>query len=368
MAARKYMLKISGCQMSFRDAETLAGQLQMAGYLPTNNEAEADIIIFQTCCVREAAERKTYGQINQLKGLKEKQTDLVIGMSGCLAQKDQKKVFELCPQVDFILGTFQLGQLSEVLKQLAAGHRHISFVTEEEESLENLPTARAEGIRAHINITYGCNNFCTYCIVPYVRGPERSRQPGLILTETKKAIEEGYKEIMLLGQNVNTYGQDLAGESNFVSLLKTLDCLSGLKRIRYMTSHPRDFTKEMISAIRDSSTVCEHFHLPIQSGSNRILSLMNRGYTREHYLKLVDSIRNMIPQASITTDLIVGFPGETDADFAATLDLVEKVRFDAAYTFMFSPREGTKAATFDNQIPAAIKRAVKAPQHYSKQH
>ncbi|NLG85688.1 MAG: tRNA (N6-isopentenyl adenosine(37)-C2)-methylthiotransferase MiaB [Firmicutes bacterium] len=355
MIAGKYLLKISGCQMSFHDAEAIAGQLQHAGYAPTNNELEADVIIFQTCCVRETAERKIYGQINQLQALKRNKPDLIIGMTGCLAQKDQDKVLKLCPHIDFVLGTKRLGELEAILANLSL-NRHPIVDVAEEGTLENLPQARTDGVRAYINITYGCNNFCSYCIVPYVRGPEMSREPNAVVAEVKDALASGYKEIMLLGQNVNTYGRDLGGRADFVSLLKTIDNLPGLARTRYMTSHPRDFTQDMILTVKNSRTVCEHFHLPIQSGSNRILKLMNRGYTREHYLELVDNIRTHIPHSSITTDLIVGFPGETEEDFAATLDLVEKVRFDAAYTFIFSPRKGTKAATLPEQIPSNVKK------------
>lgn len=355
MTTGKFLLKVSGCQMSFRDAETLAGQLQQAGYTATDSETNADVIIFQTCCVRDTAERKIYGQINQLKALKKERPDLIIGMTGCLAQKDQNKVLKLCPHVDFVLGTQRLGELAQVLANLST-NRHRIVDTQEDGNLESLPLVRAKGVRAYVNITYGCSNFCTYCIVPYVRGPERSREPEAIITEVKEAITSGYKEIMLLGQNVNTYGKDLDGKTDFVNLLQTLDNLPGLSRVRYMTSHPRDFTNDMIRAVRDSGTVCEHFHLPIQSGSNRILSLMNRGYTREYYLDLVKTIKTLVPEASITTDFIVGFPGETDEDFADTLDLLEKARFDAAYTFIFSPRQGTKAATLPKQVPSRVKK------------
>ena len=356
MAAGKYMLKVFGCQMSFRDGESLAGQLQQVGYLPTDDESKADIIVFQTCCVRESAERKIYGRINQLKGLKNNKPALIIGVSGCLAQKDRELVFKRCPHVDFVLGTHQLGKLPQVLTDLST-FRHLILVDEAGQDFESMPAVRTQGVRAYVNITYGCSNFCSYCIVPYVRGVERSRELQDIVLETKAAIEEGYPEIMLLGQNVNTYGLDLNRKgTNFVSLLKTLDSMPNLKRIRYMTSHPRDFTKEMVETVKNARSICEHFHLPIQSGSNRILSSMNRGYTRDHYLQLIDGIRVLIPGASITTDLIVGFPGETEADFADTLDLVERVQFDAAYTFMFSPRRGTKAATFNDQIPSKVKK------------
>lgn len=351
----KYLLKVAGCQMSFHDAEVLSGLLRRAGYTETTDTAEADVIIFQTCCVRERAERKIYGQINELGRLKRNKPDLIIGMAGCLAQKDKEKVLERCPQVDFVLGTQRLGDLPGILAALREGSSGIVAV-EEEGNLEGLPLKRAEGVRAYVNVSYGCNNFCTYCIVPYVRGPERSRRPEAVLAEVEEAVREGYPEVMLLGQNVNTYGRDLDGPISFAWLLRAVDKVDGLVRVRYTTSHPRDFTEDIIRAVKDTEKVCEHFHLPLQAGSDRILARMNRGYTAEHYLRLIEKIRSLIPEASITTDLIVGFPGETEEDFQATLDMVEKVRFDAAYTFMFSPREGTAAATLPEQIPLATKK------------
>ncbi|MGB9825363.1 MAG: tRNA (N6-isopentenyl adenosine(37)-C2)-methylthiotransferase MiaB, partial [Desulfofundulus sp.] len=355
MVQGKYLLKVAGCQMSFHDAEVLSGLLRRAGYTETTDTAEADVIIFQTCCVRERAERKIYGQINELGRLKRNKPDLIIGMAGCLAQKDKEKVLERCPQVDFVLGTQRLGDLPGILAALREGSSGIVAV-EEEGNLEGLPLKRADGVRAYVNVSYGCNNFCTYCIVPYVRGPERSRRPEAVLAEVEEAVREGYPEVMLLGQNVNTYGRDLDGPISFAWLLRAVDKVDGLVRVRYTTSHPRDFTEDIIRAVKDTEKVCEHFHLPLQAGSDRILARMNRGYTAGHYLRLIEKIRSLIPEASITTDLIVGFPGETEEDFQATLDMVEKVRFDAAYTFMFSPREGTAAATLPEQIPLATKK------------
>lgn len=355
MAQGKFLLKVAGCQMSFHDAEVLAGLLKQAGYTEAAAPAEADVIVFQTCCVRETAERKLYGQVNELRGLKREKPGLIVGLAGCLAQKDREKALQRCPHLDFVLGTQRLGDLPQILAALRDGCQGIVDV-DEGANLEGLPIARAEGVRAYVNISYGCNNFCTYCIVPYVRGPEKSRPPAAVLAEVEEAAQAGYREVMLLGQNVNTYGRDLEEPTDFAALLRRVDKVPRLARIRYMTSHPRDFTEEMIRAVRETEKVCEHFHLPLQAGSNRILAAMNRGYTRERYLELVAKVRSLVPGASITTDLIVGFPGETEEDFQATLDMVERVRFDAAYTFIFSPREGTRAATLPGQVTAAVKK------------
>lgn len=355
MARGKFLLKVAGCQMSFHDAEVLAGLLKQAGYTEAAAPAEADVIVFQTCCVRETAERKLYGQVNELRGLKREKPGLIVGLAGCLAQKDREKALQRCPHLDFVLGTQRLGDLPQILAALRDGCQGIVDV-DEGANLEGLPIARAEGVRAYVNISYGCNNFCTYCIVPYVRGPEKSRPPAAVLAEVEEAAQAGYREVMLLGQNVNTYGRDLEEPTDFAALLRRVDKVPQLARIRYMTSHPRDFTEEMIRAVRETEKVCEHFHLPLQAGSNRILAAMNRGYTRERYLELVAKVRSLVPGASITTDLIVGFPGETEEDFQATLDMVERVRFDAAYTFIFSPREGTRAATLPGQVTAAVKK------------
>ena len=355
MARGKFLLKVAGCQMSFHDAEVLAGLLKQAGYTEAAAPAEADVIVFQTCCVRETAERKLYGQVNELRGLKREKPGLIVGLAGCLAQKDREKALQRCPHLDFVLGTQRLGDLPHILAALRDGCQGIVDV-DEGANLEGLPIARAEGVRAYVNISYGCNNFCTYCIVPYVRGPEKSRPPAAVLAEVEEAAQAGYREVMLLGQNVNTYGRDLEEPTDFAALLRRVDKVPQLARIRYMTSHPRDFTEEMIRAVRETEKVCEHFHLPLQAGSNRILAAMNRGYTRERYLELVAKVRSLVPGASITTDLIVGFPGETEEDFQATLDMVERVRFDAAYTFIFSPREGTRAATLPGQVTAAVKK------------
>lgn len=351
----KYLIKVFGCQMSFHDAEMLSGLLDEAGYQEVSDPSDADVIIFQTCCVREGAERRIYGQIDELRALKRSRPNLIIGMSGCLAEKDKEAALERCPHLDFVLGTQRLGDLPEILMALAEERQGIVSVGEGT-NLSPLPISRSKGVRAYVNIAYGCNNFCSYCIVPYVRGRERSRMPGDVLAEVRAAVAEGFPEVMLLGQNVNTYGRDLDERVDFVALLQAVDKVEGLQRIRYMTSHPRDFTEKMIWAVKETDKVCEHFHLPIQAGSDRVLEWMNRGYTTQHYLSLVDKVRSIVPNASITTDIIVGFPGEEEPDFQSTLDLVQTVQFDAAYTFVYSPREGTAAAIMPGQVTTEEKK------------
>lgn len=356
---RKYFITTYGCQMNEHDSEVMAGLLEEMGFRPAERAEEADIILLNTCCVREKAENKVYGKLGELRALKSARPDLIIGVAGCMVQQEgvAEKIRQRAPHVDLLLGTHNLHRLPELIREIeAVREAQVAVSPVVEEQPENLPISRADRIKAYVTISYGCNNFCTYCIVPYVRGPERSRRLEDILAEVRSLAEQGYKEVMLLGQNVNTYGRDLADGVTFAGLLQAVDKIEGLARIRYTTSHPRDFTLELVDVIASSEKVCEHFHLPAQAGSNRILELMRRGYTREHYLELAAAIRRRIPEATITTDLIVGFPGETEEDFAATLDLVEKVRFDAAFTFMYSPRKGTVAASLPGQVPAEVKR------------
>lgn len=356
---RKYFITTYGCQMNEHDSEVMAGLLEEMGFRPAERAEEADIILLNTCCVREKAENKVYGKLGELRALKSARPDLIIGVAGCMVQQEgvAEKIRQRAPHVDLLLGTHNLHRLPELVREIeAVREAQVAVSPVVEEQPENLPISRADRIKAYVTISYGCNNFCTYCIVPYVRGPERSRRLEDILAEVRSLAEQGYKEVMLLGQNVNTYGRDLADGVTFAGLLQAVDKIEGLARIRYTTSHPRDFTLELVDVIARSEKVCEHFHLPAQAGSNRILELMRRGYTREHYLELAAAIRRRIPEATITTDLIVGFPGETEEDFAATLDLVEKVRFDAAFTFMYSPRKGTVAASLPGQVPAEVKR------------
>lgn len=356
---RKYHLMTFGCQMNERDSELLAGMLHEMEYEPTKELAESDIIILNTCCVRETAENKIWGRIGDLKALKSKNPELIIGICGCMTQQSEtgEKIRRKAPHVDLIFGTHNIHQLPELIQRVKSERKTILDVWETEgDIIENLPSKRVEGVKAYVTIMYGCNNFCTYCIVPYVRGRERSRQISDVVKEVSELAEQGYKEVMLLGQNVNSYGKDLEPKTDFANLLLELDNVEGLHRIRYMTSHPRDFTDKLVDVIASSEKVCQHFHLPVQAGGNNVLKKMNRGYTKESYLELVSKIRDRIPAASITTDLIVGFPGETEEDFLDTMDLLERVRFDAAFTFVYNKRSGTPAATMQDQIPDEVKK------------
>ncbi|GAW91499.1 tRNA (N6-isopentenyl adenosine(37)-C2)-methylthiotransferase MiaB [Calderihabitans maritimus] len=354
----KYFIETWGCQMNERDTETIAGLLEEMGYSPGKKD-EADVIILNTCCVREKAEQKVYGEIGHLRHLKSKNPNLVIGICGCMAQQEEvaEKMRQRFPHIDLIFGTHNIHQLPRLLERARKFNEvQVEIWEREGEIIEHLPARRADKFKAYVSVTYGCNNFCTYCIVPYVRGRERSRLPEDILKEIKDLVEQGTVEVMLLGQNVNSYGKDLDKEIDFADLLQMVDEVKGLRRIRYMTSHPRDFTDKLIATIAASDHVCEHFHLPVQAGSNDVLQKMNRGYTREQYMELVEKIRRQVPGASITTDIIVGFPGETEEDFQDTLDLVKKVQFDAAFTFLYSPRKGTVAAKMPDQIPDEVKK------------
>ncbi|MGB9887434.1 MAG: tRNA (N6-isopentenyl adenosine(37)-C2)-methylthiotransferase MiaB [Moorellales bacterium] len=355
--AKQYLIITYGCQMNEHDTEVMAGLLEEAGYRRASDLQEADLILINTCSVREKAENKVYGQLGQLLALKRRRPELIIGLAGCMAQRLGAEVRWRVPQVDFVVGPGDLYRLPEVVRR-AEEERQFVLATGSlgVEPVENLPVRRADRLRAYVTISYGCNNFCTYCVVPYLRGPERSRRPENILAEVAGLAREGYKEVMLLGQNVNTYGRDLPEPVDFGDLLKAVEAIKGIERIRYTTSHPRDFSAELVEVVATGRKICEHFHLPAQAGSDRVLERMRRGYTREHYLNLARTIRQRIPEASITTDLIVGFPGETEEDFEATLDLVEQVRFDAAFTFMYSPRPGTAAAEFPDQVAPEVKR------------
>ncbi len=358
-ARKTFKIITYGCQMNQRDSEMMADLLQEAGYEPVAQEEEAGVIILDTCCVREKAENKVYGKLGQIEGLKSSNPDLVIAVTGCMVQQPgvAEKIRQQAPYVDLLLGTGNLQELPQLIEEIKAMHRPRVVVGEQEGPVvEDLPRRRARGAQAFVTITYGCNNFCTYCIVPYVRGRERSRRPENIIKEVKELVDQGVIEVTLLGQNVNSYGRDLENGINFAGLLERVNDVEGLKRIRYVTSHPRDFTPELVTTISQLDKVCEHVHLPVQAGSNRILELMHRGYTREHYLELVADLRRQIPGISLTTDLIVGFPGETEADFEDTLDLVARVQFDNAFTFMFSPRRGTEAAIMPGQLPTATKK------------
>ncbi|WP_428834969.1 tRNA (N6-isopentenyl adenosine(37)-C2)-methylthiotransferase MiaB [Sporomusa ovata] len=347
-----------GCQMNLNDSERLAGQLRTIGYEATENIDQADVILLNTCCVRESAEKKIYGKIGEMKRLKSVNPNIIIGVVGCMAQKDKDKIVKKFPHVSLVMGTHNTHQLVELISQIeTSGEKVVSVWDQAEQLAPDVPTVHKSQISAWVPIMYGCNNFCTYCIVPYVRGRERSRPLENIIAEIRQLGAEGFKEITLLGQNVNSYGKDLDTQIDFADLLQAADQIETIARIRYMTSHPRDMNTKLIDIIKNSNRICEHFHLPVQSGSNSILKQMNRGYTTEYYRQLVTHIRKSIPGASITTDLIVGFPGETEEQFLETLDFIKSVRYDVAYTFLYSQRSGTPAAQYEGQLPLAVKKA-----------
>ena len=340
-----------GCQANVSDSERYAGQLEALGYHMTEDMDMADVILLNTCCVRETAEGKTLGKIGELKHLKERNKDLIIAVAGCMAQEWQDKLFERAPHIDLVIGTHNIHKLTELIKERQGKAKHYMAADMSTPAFHDLPTKRFQKFFAWVPIMNGCNKFCTYCIVPYVRGREVSRPIVDIVKEIEGLAQEGYKEITLLGQNVNSYGLDLKDGTDFSALLQAVDQINGIERVRYMTSHPKDMTFAMIDAIAESKKVVNQMHLPIQSGSDRLLKKMNRGYTVEHYLELVDYARKRIPDLVLTTDLIVGFPGETEEMFQETLDLLRRVQYDMAYTFIYSPRTGTPAANMEDQIP-----------------
>ncbi len=351
--SKKYSINTYGCQMNENDSEKLAGMLEAMGYRQTDRLEDCDLILFNTCCVRENAELKVYGHLGSLKKLKERKPDMVIALCGCMMQQEAivDHIVSKYRHVDLIFGTHNLHRFPELLYKALNSEKAVSDVGSSEGYIaEGVPIRRENGIKAWLTIMYGCNNFCSYCIVPYVRGRERSRREGDILDEAKMLGHQGYKEITLLGQNVNSYGKDLVDGRSFAGLLRSLEAADGIERIRFMTSHPKDLSEELILAMRDCKKVCEHLHLPVQAGSDAILKEMNRKYTRDHYFGLVDRIRSQIPEISLTTDIIVGYPGETDADFEQTLDLIKRVRFDYVYTFLYSRRTGTPAAKKEEQV------------------
>ncbi|HAN94075.1 MAG: tRNA (N6-isopentenyl adenosine(37)-C2)-methylthiotransferase MiaB [Limnochordia bacterium] len=361
---KKFFLKTMGCQMNDHDSEVIRGLLLSLGYAETEEVEEADLILYNTCCVRENPERKVYGHMAGYKRLKEAKPHLLIGICGCMTQQKEERqnILRELPHVDLIFGTHNIHRLPELLARAEGGERVVEvwdeapYEEEGQDFRENLPVERSHRLKAFVNIIYGCTNFCTYCIVPYVRGKEHSRLPESILTEVEGLVEAGYKEVTLLGQNVNAYGKDLSIDTSFSQLLTELNAIEGLARIRFTTSHPRDLGPDLIDALAGLDKVCEHLHLPVQAGSSRVLRRMNRGYTREQYLDLVQKVRQAVPEIALTTDIIVGFPGETEGDFQETLSLVEEVRFDSAFTFIYSPREGTPAARFADQVPEEVKK------------
>ena len=341
--------------MNVSDAERMAGQLASIGYEPTEAMGEADLILINTCCVRESAEDRVYGKIGEIKHLKEQNPALIFGITGCMAQKEGEALIRRAPHIDFVLGTNKVHELTHVVQEIEAERGHVVDVQFAETELpEGMPVARQNKFSVWVPIMYGCNNVCTYCIVPYVRGRERSRRPEEVVAEVREAVRQGAKEVTLLGQNVNSYGKDHK-RADFADLLKMVDEVPGIERVRFMTSHPKDLSDKLIETIRAGKHICEHIHLPVQHGSNRILRAMHRIYTVEDYRALVARIRAALPTVSLTTDLIVGFPGETEEDFSELLAFLREIRYDSAYTFLYSKRSGTPAATMDGQVPEKVK-------------
>ena len=353
---KSYYIYTYGCQMNTADSERLAHQLESVGYIPTDDVEQADLIILNTCAVRETAETKVYGRIGELKHLKAKNKDLIIAITGCMAQKNQADMFKRAPHIDIVLGTHNIRHINEMIAEVERTHAHQINVDMDNTVLPELQAKPNGTFFAWVPIMNGCNKFCTYCIVPHVRGREISRPVSAIVKEVTELGQKGFKEITLLGQNVNSYGLDFKDGTDFGTLIDALDGIPGIERVRYMTSHPQDMTKSMIDSLGGSSNVVTHLHLPIQSGSNRILQKMNRHYTIEHYKELLQYCREKIRDIVVTTDIIVGFPGETDEDFEQTLELLQDIRYDMAYTFIYSKRSGTPAATMDEQIPEEVKR------------
>lgn len=345
-----------GCQMNERDSEKLKGILKAAGYELTESE-KADVVLYNTCTVRENADTRVFGRLGYLNTIKKKNKEMIIGLCGCMGQEPHivEKLKESYKFVDLIFGTFNVYKLAELLyARITSGNSIIDVWEESKEFVELLPTERKYSFKSGVNIMYGCDNFCTYCIVPYVRGREKSRPVEDIVDEIKRLTETGVVEVCLLGQNVNSYGKGLDGNVTFASLLREIEKIDGLHRIRFMTPHPKDLSDEVIEVMANSKKICRHIHLPAQSGSSNILKKMNRNYTREDYLALVDKIKTAMPDISITTDLIVGFPGETEEDFEDTLSLVKEVGYSSAFTFQYSKRTGTPAATFEDQVPEEV--------------
>lgn len=355
---KKYFTITYGCQMNESDSEKINGQLEELGYLPAEQMEEADIVILNTCSIRQNAEEKVYGKIGEVKQLKDKNPHVLLGIAGCMAQENRRKLVQRMPIIDFVIGPYNIHNLHEIVTDKDAVGSHVVLTQMKPQRVRDyslLKASRKSKIFAWVPIMQGCNKFCTYCIVPYVRGRETSRTIEDIKAEVISLAQDGYKEITLLGQNVNSYGLDFKNNTDFSDLIRALDTVEGIKRIRYMTSHPRDMTKEMVDVMAASSKVVRHMHLPVQHGSNEMLKRMNRGYTVEHFYEMVDYIRERMPDVGFTTDLITGFPGETEEMHQATIALLKKVRFDSAYTFIYSPRRGTPAASMTNQISDEIK-------------
>lgn len=355
---KKVVTLAYGCQMSERDAETLTQISRQEGYTSSDDLINADLVIINTCCVRESAENKILGKIGELKKLKEKNPNLKIAISGCMVQQPGalERLQKRAPHIDIWAGTHNLHDFSALLHQAEQGRKVAEVWQEPKMTLESTPLAEKGKLQANVNIMYGCDNFCSYCIVPHVRGRERSRKPEEIIQEIKDLISAGCREVTLLGQNVNSYGKEFSPTYDFADLLHEVDQIPDLLRIRFITSHPKDLSDKLIEIVAHGRKLCEHFHLPIQSGSNFILQRMNRKYTREYYLSRVKKIHELLPQASLTTDIIVGFPGESELDFEQTLEIMNLIHYSHAFTFMYSKRSGTLAAEMEDHISLDVKK------------
>lgn len=355
---KTFFIATYGCQMNEEDSEKLSGMLKRSGYTRIEEREGASIILFNTCCVRENAENKVYGNLGALKELKRKNKDLVIGICGCMMQQEgmADKILKKFPFVDIIFGTHNSFKFPEYLNKVKTEGVQVKEIFDKEtEVIEGIPIERESSIKAFVTIMYGCNNFCTYCVVPYVRGRERSRKSEEIIKEIEDLVSKGYKEVTLIGQNVNSYGTGLEENIDFADLLRKVNTIEGLERIRFMSSHPKDLTDKVIMAVKESEKVCKQIHLPVQSGSDTLLERMNRHYGRDRYLEVMKKIKHEMPECAISTDLIIGFPGETDEDVEDTISLIKEVQFDSAFTFIYSRRNNTPADRMENQIPEDIK-------------
>lgn len=355
----KYFIETWGCQMNEEDSEKLSGGLKPLGHVRTESREEADIIVYNTCCVRENAEQKVDGNLGALKKLKKAHPEKIIAVTGCMMQQDgmAEKIITKFPYVDIIIGTHNAYKFTEYLGRALGGERPIVEIWDKEaDIIEGAPIDRANSMKGFVTIMYGCNNFCTYCIVPHVRGRERSRASAEIIKEIEEMVAAGYKEVTLLGQNVNSYGKGLEEDINFAELLRRINKIEGIERVKFMTSHPKDLSEEVVDVIAEGEKLCESIHLPVQSGSSRILKKMNRHYTREQYLETIKKIKEKIPGVALTTDIIIGFPGETEEDFLDTLSLVKEVEYDSAFTFLYSKRSGTPADMMFDQVPEDVKK------------
>ena len=351
------VIQTFGCQMNARDSEKLLGILEKVGYVEGTDEETADFVIYNTCTVRENANLRVYGRLGQLGAMKKKNPHKMIALCGCMMQEPEvvEKLKKSYRFVDLIFGTHNIYKFAELLTSAIQSDRTVIDIWKDTDKIvEDLPVERKYPFKSGVNIMFGCNNFCSYCIVPYVRGRERSREPKAIIREIERLVADGVVEVMLLGQNVNSYGKNLEEPMTFAQLLQEIEKIEGLERIRFMTSHPKDLSDELIEVMSKSKKICKHLHLPVQSGSSRILKLMNRHYDKEQYLALAEKIRKAVPDISLTTDIIVGFPGETEEDFEETMDIVRKVRYDSAFTFIYSKRTGTPAAVMEDQVPEDV--------------